>query len=118
MTKKEQSWPAAVAEPAEDSHHVVMNAQVWYEIYQRVVKDRSQDKEVRDMLEQQLKVKGPIYHVFSHRRWEMYWVVIQCPKEMPHQEDIRWVTYQELEKIAFPVAFQKVLEEVKSEIIS
>lgn len=112
MTKKEQSWPAAVAESAEDSHYVVTNAQVWYEIYQQVVKDRSQDKEVKDTLKQQLEVKGPIYHVFSHRRWEMYWIVIQCPKEMPHQEDIRWVSYQELEKIAFPVAFQKVLEEV------
>lgn len=105
----EQTWPAAVAEFFENAHSVVLDTKVWYELYQRVIWDRVQDQNVWYQLEQHLKVKGPLYHVFSHRRWEMYWIVLDCSEELQPQEGMRWVSREELEKIAFPVAFQKVL---------
>lgn len=113
LKEQEQTWPAAVAEFSEGTNTIVLDAKVWYELYRRVIRDRLQDREVWRQLEQDLEVKGPINHVFSHRRWEMYWIDLECSKEMEAQGDMRWVSREELEKMAFPVAFQKVLEKVR-----
>lgn len=111
---KEKIWSEAVAESKEGLSRVVLNREVWYELYRRVVPDRSQDQEVWRKLEQSLEVMGPIGHVFSHRRWEMYWIVLECSGELMakdrRNQDMRWVSREELERIALPVAFQKLLE--------
>lgn len=107
----EQSWPSRVAENklSKDSCPLA-DAKIWYDLYQRVVGDRTQDQDIGDQLEKNLRVKGPLQHVFSHRRWEMYWIVVKS-KDLELQEDMRWVSREELEKVALPIAFQKLIED-------
>lgn len=121
---QERTWPLAVAESSEKADSIVSDAKAWYELYQRVVGDRSQDQEVWSKLGKNLEVKGPIFHNFSHRRWEMYWISLECsdqfedkdkdPGEMQRDEEMRWVSREGLETIALPVAFQKVLKDVNN----
>lgn len=82
----------------------------WYNLYQRVVSDHSQDENMKKKLEKGLEVKGPIFHIFSHRRWEMYWVDLEWPDEIS-DIGLCWVSREELKRMALPVAFQKLLEE-------
>lgn len=87
------------------------NADYWYDLFTRVVSSRSLDETIKNILAKGFEVKGPIYHTFSHRRWEMYWVVVEWPLEIRNDE-MHWVTQQELDKMALPVAFQKLLNEL------
>lgn len=65
---------------------------------------------MKKKLEKGLEVKGPIFHIFSHRRWEMYWVDLEWPDEIS-DIGLCWVSREELKRMALPVAFQKLLEE-------
>lgn len=88
-----------------------LSPEVWFDLYRRVVPNRSFDEEVWDELEQNLVVNGPIGHTFSHRRWKIYWIVLEWPGELT-DDDMRWVGKEELDKMALPVAFQKLLCEL------
>lgn len=89
----------------------ILNPEYWYNLYLRVVPERSQDEKIRSILEKGLDVKGPIYHTFSHRRWEMFWIIVEWPSELS-QDGMHWVNQAELNKMALPVAFQKLLDEL------
>lgn len=88
-----------------------LSSEYWYDLYLRVVPDRSQDDKIKNMLEKGLEVKGPIYHTFSHRRWEMYWIIVEWPSEL-NEVEMYWVNQKELNMMALPVAFQKLLVEL------
>lgn len=83
----------------------------WYDLYQRVVSDHSQNENIKKILEKGLEVKGPIFHVFSHRRWEMYWIDLEWLDELS-DVGLCWVSPEELKRMALPVAFQKLLEKL------
>lgn len=84
----------------------------WYELYQRIITDRSHDKDVWRQLNENLEVQGPLYHTFTHRRWEMYWIVLEWTGDgiNPERDEdaLRWVSAEDLITMAFPVAFQKI----------
>lgn len=79
----------------------------WFDLYQRIIHDREFDSEIRVQFEQDLSVRGPVRHTFSHRRWDMYFIVLEWPGKATGE--YRWVKLEELNKIALPVAFQKLL---------
>lgn len=134
-----------------------------YQLSERDLEDR-----VRKTLnlQEDFRVNGPIVHTFSHRRWKIFWAILDCGQgegieveteimrnigtdrirsvetdrlrdteidrvrdresdfEMSRfvgtgeQGELRWVTEKEMEKIALPVAFQKVWTEVKSTLLT
>lgn len=90
----------------------------WFTLYQNQVSDRSYDAVVEEKLKQDT-VKGPLVHTFSHRRWKVFWVVldlsgVECSGESAEMDkakitsEFRWFSEKELDKVALPVAFQKV----------
>jgi A/G-specific adenine glycosylase len=91
----------------------------WFTLYQNQVSDRSYDAIVEERLKLEITVRGPLVHTFSHRRWKLFWVVldlseVECSvkrdsvKIADDSDDYRWVSKKELDKVALPVAFQKV----------
>lgn len=48
----------------------------WYTLYQNQVSDRSYDAIVEKKLKKEVTVGGPLVHTFSHRRWKVFWVVL------------------------------------------
>lgn len=96
----------------------------WFSLYQNQVTDRSFDAVVEELLKQEVPVRGPLVHTFSHRRWRVYWIVldlsgVECAgksfsgekSELVEEHVFRWVEEAELDRVALPVAFQKVWTE-------
>jgi A/G-specific adenine glycosylase len=85
----------------------------WSALYQNQVTDRSHDVLVKELLQKELNIHGPLMHTFSHRRWTIFWIVLDLNdgedlKEADHLGALRWFDEKEMAKIALPVAFQKV----------
>lgn len=87
----------------------------WYGMYENQVPDRTSDNVVKELFSLKPGVEGPLVHTFSHRRWSVYWVVldfeeVQRPTEdnLSREEGLCWMDFDELERIALPVAFQKI----------
>ncbi|WP_051015726.1 A/G-specific adenine glycosylase [Desulfitobacterium dichloroeliminans] len=99
----------------------------WYDLYKTQVIDRSYDEIVEELLQAKTNVQGPLVHTFSHRRWQMYWVVLNLDAGQSldvhnSEQTIResssdylgsedrtcWLDVSQLERIALPVAFQKI----------
>lgn len=115
--------------PKEELSEKTKNGFPWFTLYQNQVSDRSYDAVVEEMLKQEVPVMGPLVHTFSHRRWRVFWVVLDlsevecsgeggCAKagEIDTAEmsgEFRWVGETEMERAALPVAFQKVWALVK-----
>lgn len=111
--------------PKEELSEKTKNGFPWFTLYQNSVSDRSCDAVVEEMLKQAVPVMGPIMHAFSHRRWRVYWIVLdlsgvesaeersscgkagECYRAEPLDE-FRWVEEAEMDRVALPVAFQKV----------
>jgi A/G-specific adenine glycosylase len=88
----------------------------WFDLYQKQVSDRSYDGYVKERLNHEVLVGEPIVHTFSHRRWKIFWRVLDLSgvESVSNQvEGLRWVGEQEMEKVALPVAFQKVWTKVR-----
>jgi len=49
-------------------------------------------------------------HVFTHLEWDMkvYWAELECPGELDGLNDFLWASFQDLDKLAIPTAFQKI----------
>lgn len=115
--------------PKEELLEKTRNGFPWFTLYQNEVSDRSYDAVVEEMLKQEVPVMGPLVHAFSHRLWRVFWVVLDltgvecsgegsCAKagEIDTTEisgEFRWVGEREIERVALPVAFQKVWALVK-----
>lgn len=92
----------------------------WFKLYQNQVSDRSYDAIVKERLKHEVEVRGPLVHTFSHRRWKVFWVVVDLSEvnamldmstkmdTVKNADEFRWFSEKELEKVALPVAFQKV----------
>lgn len=83
--------------------------------YQRSVRDRQFDDAVVLQLEQNTTVYGPVTHVFSHIRWQLYWIIVDVEARDGKEEITapprgRWVNRAEMSKIAIPNAFRSVIE--------
>lgn len=49
------------------------------DFYQKAINVRSFDGRVKDQLEQGLTLQGPVWYTFSHRRWKIFWAIIDLP---------------------------------------
>lgn len=82
----------------------------WFNLYRNQVMDRSIDTFVKEQLKKEFTVSGPIVHTFSHRCWKIYWIVLDISgsDNLNELNGLRWVDEKEMNKIALPVAFQKI----------
>lgn len=97
--------------PKEELSEKTKNGFPWFTLYQNQVTDRSYDSVVEERLRQEVQVMGPLVHAFSHRRWKVFWVVLDLTGVESIGEtsgEFRWVEEKEMDKVALPVAFQKV----------
>lgn len=109
-----------------------------FELLQKALSKRTLDNRLRQELRQELALRGPVWHTFSHRRWKIIWTIVNVPeqymfKSRPKIEDIResdaeygletrrncppevddcWVTRQDLTEIALPAAFAGIVEDL------
>lgn len=64
------------------------------------------------------KALKPVKHVFTHRRWELSPFIIKPPNESLFQalgidaSQGRYVTKDEMERLAIPTAFRKVVDQL------
>ncbi|WP_019851303.1 A/G-specific adenine glycosylase [Desulfitobacterium sp. PCE1] len=93
----------------------------WYGLYKNQISDPTYDVIVKELLSRNPSVKGPLVHTFSHRRWQMVWVVLDLDDVIDKSSEVRagkdsqlkedglcWMDVKELDRIALPVAFQKI----------
>lgn len=98
----------------------------WYGMYENQVPDRCYDEVVKELLCRNPSIEGPLVHTFSHRRWNVYWVVLDLDNEIVRAQGVResredglcWMEYKELQRIALPVAFQKIWANVCLRLLS
>jgi len=93
----------------------------WYGLYKNQISDPTYDEIVKELLSRNPGMEGPLAHTFSHRRWQMVWVVLDLDNVMNKSSEVRegkdsrlkedgvcWMDVKELDRIALPVAFQKI----------
>ncbi|SPF47796.1 A/G-specific adenine glycosylase [Candidatus Desulfosporosinus infrequens] len=107
--------------------------------FQKAVPEREFDGQVREQFEQSLKLHGPVWYTFSHRRWKICWVIVDLPepsepetkgvcplRESVGEYDYRlnsrksyqpvdnrcWIALQDISKIPLPVAFKAIVEDL------
>ncbi len=102
----------------------------WHELYKNQIGDAACDEAVQELLSRRPSRKGPLVHTFSHRRWQIYWLVLNLDEVMDKTAQVRenedslkgdglcWLDVKELDKIALPVAFQKVWAKVQSDLLT
>ncbi|MHB1407476.1 MAG: A/G-specific adenine glycosylase [Desulfitobacteriaceae bacterium] len=89
-----------------------------FSLYQKTVIDRSYDREAWEFFQSSPTLHGPARHTFSHRHWNLYWLIlpvrghafpnmIREAQNLP--ESSRWLSLQELDSAPIPTAFQKVI---------
>jgi len=108
--------------------------------FQRAVDERVFDGRVREQFEQDLRLRGPLWYTFSHRRWKICWVIVDFPEPLEpkiasasslresigeYRLDPRnsqqlvdnrcWVSLQDISGIPFPVAFKAIVEDLRAE---
>lgn len=87
----------------------------------------------KEQLKQELKPKGPVWYTFSHRRWKICWVIVNCSDSIEtkpvsdyllresavnsesgqqHRDNWCWVSVRDLGGMALPVAFKAVVEDL------
>jgi len=59
----------------------------WIAYYERAVYDRAFDREAAAVIKSGLKPAGPLCYAFSHRRWQIYWVLIDLDAGKKDLED-------------------------------
>lgn len=93
-----------------------------FALYQQAVKERSYDGVVKDKLRRALPLYGPAWHVFSHRRWQMFWLLLDLggltgpasrlaeERSFYNGQERRFILLDRLTEIALPVAFSEILQ--------
>ncbi|WP_460000495.1 A/G-specific adenine glycosylase [Paradesulfitobacterium aromaticivorans] len=93
-----------------------------FSLYQKAVIDRSYDREAWELFQSSPALHGPARHTFSHRHWELYWLILPIKGHVfPNlireaqnpPENSRWLSFQELDSAPIPTAFQKVIDAAK-----
>jgi len=100
----------------------VISEEKWFEFFQGVIQERTYDEQVREQFQQGLSLLGPVWYNFTHRRWKIIWVVVdlvdmleailETKIDVQPINQRRWVSLQELSKIALPVAFRAIVEDL------
>ena len=110
------------------------------EFFQEAVPERALDWQVRAQFEQGLSLHGPVWYTFSHRRWKIWWVIVDLPepfesnppgdsslsesvgeyrlesrKDPLYVDNKSWVALHELSVIPLPVAFKAIVEDLRAE---
>jgi len=88
--------------------------------FQEAVHERAFDGLVRKQFQQSLRMNGPVWYNFTHRRWKIIWAFVDLPaplepipatkKATVSVDQSCWVTLQQLNEIALPVAFRAIVE--------
>ncbi|ODA40361.1 A/G-specific adenine glycosylase [Desulfosporosinus sp. BG] len=114
--------------------------EAWLEYFQKAVPERAFDEQVQAQFRQGLRLHGPVWYTFSHRRWRICWIIIDLPEPLeakpadvsllkeavgeycldsrivPQYPDKRcWVSLQDLSVIPFPVALKAIVEDLRAE---
>jgi len=107
-----------------------------FNYFQKAVPVRQFDRQVKEKFEKGITLHGPVWYTFSHRKWKIIWVIVDLPepidlteqtllresgekyridpKEVHHFEENRnWISLQDLEVIALPVAFSSIVADLK-----
>lgn len=100
----------------------VMEDKECFDFYQKAVYERAFDGRVREQLEQGIRLNGPAWYNFTHRRWKIIWTVLDLPEllePIPTAKEAdeptvlsRWVSLQDLSEIALPVAFKAIVQDL------
>jgi A/G-specific adenine glycosylase len=108
----------------------------YFNCFQKAVPVREFDRQMKEQFEKGITLHGPVWYTFSHRKWKIIWVIVDLsepieiteqtllrevgekywidPKEVHHFEENRnWISLQELEVIALPVAFSSIVADLK-----
>ena len=109
------------------------NENEWFAFYQMAIPERAFDGPVRKQFAKGLKLHGPIWYTFSHRRWKIIWVIIDLSEErlekralvreeqgeyqadsLGHsiEEKWCWASQQELKELPLPVAFTTIVQAI------
>ena len=110
------------------------NEDEWFAFYQMAVPERAFDGSVKKQFAQGLKLHGPIWYTFSHRRWKIIWVMLDLSEQGvdkrslvreeqgEYQIDSRpghsigekwcWASQKELKELPLPVAFTSIVQAI------
>ncbi len=94
-----------------------------FAFYRKAVQSRTNDQEISLLLQRTLPIYGPVWHIFSHRRWQMFWLVLDLEAEkVGKREEIRersslygdqrYVSLEGLNEVALPVAFSEIIRSI------
>lgn len=101
--------------------------------FQKAVAERQFDWFAEERFRQGAELQGPIWYVFSHRRWKIVWLVVDLPEQrealaLREQEGdyqsgssdktpdlYRWLSLENVEDTPLPVAFSGIVEVLQSE---
>jgi A/G-specific adenine glycosylase len=94
----------------------------FFGFFQEAVHERAFDGLVRKQFQQGLRMNGPFWYNFTHRRWKIIWAFVDLPtplepiaaaQKATESVDQRcWVTLQQLNEVALPVAFRAIVEDL------
>ena len=115
----------------------VIGYEEYLEFFQKAVDERAFDGQVRAQFELGLRLHGPRWYTFSHRRWKICWVIVNLPEShepipaggsslsesigeyrldprKAHQlvDNKCWVSLQDISGIPLPVAFKTIVEDL------
>src|SRR5690606_2875402 len=80
---------------------------------QRQVLSRYLEKEYETNIQLETGTFTHVDHIFSHLTWSMDVFAGEISKTLNHQDEVRLVTQEELETLAFPVPHQKIWKAYK-----
>ena len=120
-----------------DDRLPVIGYEEYLEFFQKAVDERAFDGQVREQFELGLRLHGPVWYTFSHRRWKICWVIVDFPEPLEpklagvsslsesvgeyrldprkaHQlvDNKCWVSLQDISGIPLPVAFKTIVEDL------
>lgn len=117
----------------------VLDQEKWFGYFREAIPSGDFQEQVRKQFGQGIKLQGPAWYTFSHRRWQIYWVIIDLPEQFQpepltsdalretaekYEEDLRevqlsadnscWVSRQSLDGLPLPVAFKAIVDDLRS----
>lgn len=122
-------------EPKANEAKDLLSLSSWDELfafYQKAVPERDYDGSVRKQFAQGLKLHGPVWYTFSHKRWKIIWVMIdlsergldklslvreeqdkyQFDSKQGHSIEKKccWASQKELKELPLPIAFTSIIQ--------
>lgn len=119
-------------DPNENIVQIIRN-EGFERLFQKAIPEGKLGDEIRQKFRQDLTLYGPIWYTFSHRRWKIYWAIVNLQEEFyvsslqesagtyllerdknNHSSKVTdcWVRIEELSEIALPVAFASIVEKL------